>query len=240
MLILANVDGIAETHWLDTFTSVWWFFAALILPLIAMLAVKVTFAKYNKIHTMGGRTAAEIAREMLNDNGLHHVQIVRHPGTLSDHYDPRSQTVALSESVHDKNTIGAIAVAAHEVGHAVQHATGYTPIKIRHAIFPVVSFGSKIWIYLFLIGTFLEQMNLIWAAIALFGFGVVFQLVTLPLELDASRRAMKTLSAQGYLAGRELSGARKTLTAAAFTYIVALLASIIQLLRLLAIARRRR
>ena len=230
----------ADTHWIDMFASSWWFLVALILPLIATLAVKGTFAKYNKIRTLGGRTAAQIAREMLDDNGLGHIPIVRHPGNLSDHYDPRSQTVALSESVHDKDTIGAIAVAAHEVGHAIQHATGYAPIKIRHAIFPIVSFGSKLWIYLFLAGTFLEMMNLIWAAIALFAFGILFQLITLPLEIDASRRAMNTISKQGYLVGKEIPGARKTLTAAAFTYLVALLASIIQLLRLVAMSRRRR
>ncbi|MCL1881016.1 MAG: zinc metallopeptidase [Oscillospiraceae bacterium] len=212
---------------------------ALLLSLIASGMVKSTFNKHNKVRTVGGRTAAQIAREMLDANGLSHVEIVKHPGTLSDHYDPRSQTVALSQSVHDNATVGAIGVAAHEVGHAIQHATGYVPIKIRHAIFPVVSFGTRFW-YIFLIaGIFLEMMNLIYAAILLYAFGFVFQLITLPLEIDASARAMRTIVDKGYLVGNEVRGARKVLTAAAFTYLAAMIASLIQLIRLLMLTRRR-
>jgi hypothetical protein len=239
MLILSAVN---ETSWIDTVSDETWFWlsiGAFLLAIFAMLMVKATFNKYNKVRTQGGRTAAQIAREMLDDNGLYEVAVIKHPGSLTDHYDPRTNTVALSEAVHDKDTVGAIGVAAHEVGHAIQHATGYAPIKIRHAIFPVVSFGSRFWIYIFIAGLILQMTNLIWAAIVLFALGVVFQLVTLPLEVDASRRAMNTISAKGYLVGSELSGARKTLTAAAFTYLAALIASVIQLLRLLAIARRR-
>jgi len=212
--------------------------AAVLLSLIASLMVKVTFNKYNKTHTMSGRTAADIAREMLNDNGLHHVQVVLQRGTLTDHYDPRTQTVALSESVFGNSTVGAIGVAAHEVGHAIQHATNYTPIKVRHAIFPLVSFGTRFWYFVLLAGIFFEIMGLIWVAIGLYGFGVIFQLVTLPVEIDASARAMQTISAKGYLVGKEVDGARKVLWAAAFTYIAALIASLMQLLRLLARARR--
>jgi hypothetical protein len=241
MLFLANVNvnGTVEPHWLDMFLDSSWFLIALILPLIAMLVIKGTFSKYNKVKTQGGRTAAQIAREMLNDNGLNHVEVIQTRGNLTDHYDPRKQIVALSESVHSNSTIGAISVAAHEVGHAIQHATGYTPIKVRHAIFPVASFGSRIWIFLFIAGGLLEISGLIWAAIGLFAFGVLFQLVTLPLEIDASRRAINTITAKGYLVGNEIAGARKTLMAAAFTYLAALLASVIQLLRFLAMARRR-
>jgi hypothetical protein len=228
--------------WLDSVSNEMWFFltiAAILLALLAAGMVKMTFAKYNKVQSQNGRTAAQIAREMLDDNGLHHVEIQRVPGNLSDHYDPRAQVVALSESVHDKATVGAIGVAAHEVGHAIQHAVGYTPIKIRHAIFPVVSFGTRFWYILLIAGALLESMGLIWAAIGLYAFGVAFQLITLPLEVDASRRAMATISARGYLVGKEVGGARKVLTAAAFTYIAGLIMSLIQLLRLLAMMRRR-
>jgi len=231
--------AVDEAHWLDMFLDSWWFLIALILPLAAMLIIKATFARWNKVRTQGGRTAASIAREMLDANGLHDVEVIRHPGKLSDHYNPKTRTVALSDSVHDHDTVGAIAVAAHEVGHAIQHSTEYAPMKIRTAIYPLAAIGSKLWIWLFLAGGFLQIMNLIWVAIALFSFGVLFQLATLPLELDASRRAMNTLSSQGYLVEKEVGGARATLTAAAFTYIAALVASVIQLLRLLAMTRRR-
>jgi hypothetical protein len=219
-----------------------WFFlciGAILLSSVAAIMVKSTFSKYNRVQTRNGRTAASIAREMLDDNGLHHVAVVKHPGNLSDHYNPRTQTVALSESVHSQSTVGAIGVAAHEVGHAIQHATNYTPIKIRHAIFPLVSFSTRFWYLLLIAGMFLEMTGLIYAAILLYAFGVVFQLVTVPLEIDASRRAMSTMSAKGYLVGSELTGARKVLSAAAFTYIAALIASLMQLLRLLARTRRR-
>jgi len=231
--------------------DIWLFLCigAILLSVIASLMVKVTFNKYNKVTTKSGRTAASIAREMLDDNGLRHVAIVKHPGNLSDHYDPRNQTVALSQSVHDNCTVGAIGVAAHEVGHAIQHASGYVPIKVRHAIFPIVSFGTRFY-YLFLVaGLMVEVLSeslaglgrqLILIAILLYAFGVVFQLITVPLEIDASRRAMKTISTKGYLVGNEISGARKVLTAAAFTYIAALVASLMQLLRLLARSRGRR
>jgi len=222
--------------------DIWWVLCigAILLSLFASMMVKATFNKYNKVKTHEGRTAAQIAREMLDDNRLEHVKVVQHPGTLSDHYDPRTQTVALSQSVHDKATVGAIGVAAHEVGHAIQHATGYVPIKIRHAIFPVVSFGTRFWYILLLAGIFLEMMNLVWIAIGLYAFGVLFQLVTLPLEIDASSRAMQTLFNRRYLVGDELTGARKVLSAAAFTYLAALISSLMQLLRLLAMANRRR
>ncbi|MCL1788932.1 MAG: zinc metallopeptidase [Oscillospiraceae bacterium] len=220
--------------------NIWFFLCviAILLSLIASIAVKATFSKYNKKHTKGGRTAAEIAREMLDDNGLYHVQVTHQSGTLTDHYDPRTEVVALSDAVHDKATVGAIGVAAHEVGHAIQHATDYTPIKIRHAIFPVVNITSKYWYFVLLAGIFLEMHGLVMLAIILYAGGVLFQLVTLPVEIDASARAMRTLTVKGYLVGDELDGARKTLWAAAFTYIAALIMSLMQLLRLLARARR--
>ncbi|MCL2070946.1 MAG: zinc metallopeptidase [Oscillospiraceae bacterium] len=212
--------------------------AAVLLSLIASIMVKSTFGKYNKVRTKGGRTAAEIAREMLDDNGLHHVQVIKQPGTLTDHYNPRTEEVALSDAVYNKDTVGAIGVAAHEVGHAIQHAVNYTPVKIRHAIFPVVSITSRYWYIVLLAGVLMEMMQLVMLAIVLYAGGVLFQLVTLPVEIDASARALKTLTVKGYLVGNELNGARKTLWAAAFTYIAALIMSLMQLLRLLSRARR--
>jgi hypothetical protein len=233
-----------------------WFFlcvGAILLSFLASAMVKLTFNKYNQIQSRGGRTAASIAREMLDDNGLHNVAVVEHAGTLSDHYDPQSQTVALSQSVYNKSTIGAIGVAAHEVGHAIQHSSGYIPIKVRHAIFPVVNFGTRFWYIFLMAGLGLEwfaasqearaggitalSSNLILVAILLYACGVAFQLITIPLEIDASNRAMRTISQKGYLIGDEIRGARNVLMAAAFTYIVA---SLMQLLRLLARTRGRR
>ena len=210
----------------------WYFLAILILPLIAAGILKLTFAKYNGIPALCGKTAAQVARELLDSQGLYHVGVVETAGKLSDHYDPRSQMVALSESTHGKASIGAIAVAAHEVGHAFQHAEQYAPMNIRSALVPVVNIASKVWLYLLFIGIFLELMGLVWVAIALFASIFLFQLVTLPLELDASRRAMHVLQGHGYLASCELSGAKKTLTAAAMTYVIAMVISLIQLLRL--------
>jgi hypothetical protein len=238
-LLLSNANTPPEPHWLDMFLDSWWFLIALLLPIIAVLIIKGVFARWNRVNTQAGVSAAQVARELLDANGLHDVAIIKHPGNLSDHYNPKTRIVALSDSVHDKSTVGAIAVAAHEVGHAIQHATDYAPMKVRTAIYPLAAIGSRLWIWLFLAGGFLQMMGLIWLAIALFSFGVLFQLATLPLELDASRRAMSALSTQGYLVGKEVGGARQTLTAAAFTYIAALIASIIQLLRLIAMFRRR-
>jgi hypothetical protein len=241
LLIILNAaaEPAAEAHWLDMFLSSWWFFLVLLLPLFAMIKVKLTFAKWNRKQTEGGKTAVQIARELLDSNGLQHVEIVRNPGKLTDHYDPRSQTVALSEAVHDKSTVGAIAVAAHEVGHAIQHATDYTPLKARSTLVPVVNLCSRVWMFLIIASIFLEITGLLWFGVAVMSFSVLFHLVTLPVELDASRRAMAALSSQGYLVGKEVGGARSTLNAAAFTYLAALIASVIQLLRLLAMARRR-
>ncbi|MDR0222154.1 MAG: zinc metallopeptidase [Oscillospiraceae bacterium] len=212
--------------------------AAIIVSVFASVSVKATFGKYNGIRTRGGRSAAEIAREILDDNGLYHVKIVECPGDLSDHYDPRNQTVALSQTVHNNDTIGAVSVAAHEVGHAIQHARNYAPVKIRTAIFPLVSICSRFWYVVLLAGILLEMFQLVQAAIILFSVAVFFQFITLPVEFDASNRAMATIADKGYLNGDEIAGARKTLSAAAFTYIAALLVSLTQLLRLLASARR--
>jgi len=201
--------------------------------------VKVTFNKYNKFRTQGGRTAAEIAREALDENGLFQVAVTECAGELTDHYDPRTETVALSQAVYSKDSVGAISVALHEVGHAVQHAERYLPVKMRQAIFPVVNICSKGWGFVLIAGILLEWLQLIWIAIILFGAVVVFKFITLPVEFDASNRAIRMINDKGYLVGEEITWAKKTLTAAALTYLASLIVMVMQMLRLIMRTRRR-
>lgn len=207
---------------------------------ICQIKVKTTFSKYNQVRTVSGVTAAEVARQILDMNGLYHVQIMRVPGSLTDHFDPRQNIVALSDSTFNNPTVGAIGVAAHECGHAIQHATGYTPIKIRQAIYPAVNFCSGTWVWVLVIGSLLEMLSLIYVAIAFYMIVVIFQLVTLPVEFNASNRAIKTLGSNMMLTADELKGAKKTLSAAAMTYVASFLVSFLQLLRLLLSTRGRR
>jgi len=160
-------------------------------------------------------------------------------GSLTDHYDPRANVVRLSDSVYDSASVAAIGVAAHECGHAVQHATEYTPIKIRQAIIPITQFGSYAWYFVLVLGLILSLRPLVYAGIILFSLIVLFQFVTLPVEFNASSRALKTLDAYHILEQDELTSARKVLTAAAMTYVASLVSSILQLVRLLGLVRRR-
>lgn len=214
--------------------------AAFIFALFCSFNVKHTFAKYNKVSSRRSLPAYEVARQILDNNGLYDVSIVHVSGNLTDHYDPKTRVVALSDSVYSNTTLGAIGVAAHESGHAIQHNTNYLPIKIRSAIFPIANIGSFAYVWVFLIGLVMNNDLLVNIGIILFAFVVLFQLVTLPVEFNASGRAMKTLKTELILEDDELKGARKTLTAAAMTYVASLLVSITQLLRLLARANRRR
>ena len=213
-----------------------------IISLICQIRVKTTFSKYNQVRTVNGITADMVARQILDMNGLYNIQIVRVSGSLTDHYDPRSNTVALSDTTYGNATVGAIGVAAHECGHAVQHAKGYGPIRLRQALYPVVNFCSKAWIWILLIGFWLEWFLAVEVAIVFYCVVVFFQLVTLPVEFDASNRAINTLRDNMILTGEELSGAKKTLSAAAMTYVASFLTSVVQLLRLVfrAMGRRRR
>lgn len=214
--------------------------AAFIFSVICSIRVKTTFNKYSRTSSAMGITAAEAARRILDANGLSYIRIERISGNLTDHFDPRSNVIALSDSVCNSTSMAAIGVAAHECGHAVQHAKGYLPIKIRTAIVPIVNFGSMTYIYVFLAGILFNFGFLVNLGIFLFAFVVVFQLVTLPVEIDASTRAMRTLDSMGILTATELPAARKTLTAAAMTYVAGLAVSITQLLRLIASSRGRR
>lgn len=206
---------------------------------IASWNVNATFKRYQKIGNRRGITAAQVARQILDDNGLQFVAVERVSGSLTDHYDPRANVVRLSDSVYDSASVAAIGVAAHECGHAVQHATEYTPIKIRQAIIPITQFGSYAWYFVLVLGLILSLPPLVYAGIILFSLIVLFQFVTLPVEFNASSRALKTLDAYHILEQDELTSARKVLTAAAMTYVASLVSSILQLVRLLGLVGRR-
>lgn len=206
---------------------------AVILALVAQARVQSTFNKYHRVGARAGKTGAMVARELLNTAGLHDVHVEAVPGRLSDHYDPRARVVRLSPAVYQGNSIASLAVAAHETGHALQHATGYVPLNIRSSLFPVAAFGSQAAFPLVFIGLLFQANFLMDVGIWFFVAALAFQLVTLPVEFDASRRAMRLLDAGGYLVGQETRGARSVLTAAALTYVAAVAVAVSQLIRLL-------
>ncbi|MCL2772835.1 MAG: zinc metallopeptidase [Oscillospiraceae bacterium] len=213
---------------------------ALIFSIWAQSRVTGSFKKYSAQRTVNGITGAEAAREVLRRAGVSDVQIQRVSGNLTDNFDPRTNVIRLSEKVYDAASVAAVGVAAHEAGHAVQYAIGYSPMKVRSAIIPVTNIGSKLSIPLVLLGIIFSMPGLIDIGIILFGAVVVFQLVTLPVEFNASRRAIEVLSESGLLTGDELPSAKKVLSAAALTYVGALAVSLAQLIRLIAISRNRR
>ena len=209
---------------------------ALLLTGYAQLKINSTYNKYSQIPSKRGLTGADVARYILNMNGLHDIPIERVGGHLSDHYDPRTRVVRLSPDVYHGTSLAALGVAAHEVGHAVQHDTGYLPLYVRNTIIPVTQFGSYAAVPLFFIGLFMSSEALISFGIMLFAAIVFFQLVTLPVEFNASRRAIATLGSEGILDASELNGTKKVLSAAAMTYLAAALMAVMQLLRLVVIA----
>ncbi len=220
-----------------------WFYIALVLPfiilsMIANARVNSSFKKYSEVFSRRGLTAHQAALRVLEDNSVEDIGIERVQGHLTDHFDPRTNIIRLSENVHDSSSVAAIGVACHEAGHAVQHAKGYIPVKIRTAIVPITNIGSKLSIPLIFIGIALSYLGevysyLAYAGVALFSLCVIFQLITLPVEFNASRRAIHALSTNGMLSEDELNGAKKVLSAAAMTYVAALAVSVMQLLRLL-------
>lgn len=214
--------------------------AAFIFAAICSIRVKTTFAKYSRTTNRKGLQAHEVARAILDANGLYNVQVTHISGNLTDNYNPATNVVSLSDSVYGSTSLAAIGVAAHECGHAVQHARGYAPIKVRSAIFPAVRLGSSFYLISFVLGFILNMSFLVNLGIVLFSLVVIFQLVTLPVEFNASARAMEVLRSDDILAWDELPAAKKTLTAAAMTYVASLLVSFTQLLRLIASANRRR
>lgn len=194
--------------------------------------INSSYKKYSNVDSGTGLTGAQVARRMLDDNGLTHVQVNCVAGTLTDHYDPRTQTVSLSEGIYSSTSVSAAAVACHECGHAVQHAVGYAPMSVRSALVPLANFGSSAWLVLLLIGIFLNISGLVLLAVIVYGFAVLFQIVTLPVEFNASRRGLAYANNTLGVAG---NGAKTVLTAAALTYVAAALTSIMQLLYYLSI-----
>ncbi|MBR6967823.1 MAG: zinc metallopeptidase [Ruminococcus sp.] len=219
------------------------YLAVIIIPLIAQINVSSTFKKYSKIGNSRGLTADQVARQILDSNGLHYVEIEHIKGNLSDHFDPRTNVVRLSDSVYGQTSVAAIGVAAHECGHACQHAESYGPILLRSKLVPVTNICSHLWYIVLIIGCVLSAFTigtaLIYVSIAMFAAVVIFQTVTLPVEFDASNRALKTLANDGILEPSEVPHAGKVLKAAALTYVASLLASVLQLFRLLLSTRRR-
>jgi len=215
---------------------------AMILAAWAQFRVSSNFNKYSKVMSRRGRTGADIARELLRNNGIYDVEVEMGRGHLTDHYDPRSRKVVLSESVYDSPSIAAISVAAHEVGHAMQHNSGYVPLSLRSLIVPVASFGSRIAFPLLLFGIMMGEGGalLVDLGIIFFASAVFFQIITLPVEFNASRRAIAVLSDGMYLDEEEVRPARKVLNAAAMTYVAATFMALMQLLRMLALSGRRR
>ena len=211
------------------------YFAFLIPPLLLGIGVqwwlKKTFAEQARVAVSHGMNGAQVARTVLDANGLHEVPVHVSPGgPLSDHYDPRKRSVHLSHPVFDEVSISATAVAAHEVGHAIQHKEAYSFFRFRSALFPAVAFSSSVWIWLLVIGFLLNAAGLVLVAIVLYAVAVLFQIVTLPVEFDASRRAAVQLASLGLTTTQETDGVKKVLTAAALTYVAGALAALTQLL----------
>ena len=213
---------------------------AFLFSLYAQFKVKSTFGKYRRIPNSRGLTGADVARRILDQHGLNDVSVQRTRGELTDHYDPRTKIVNLSETVYSSTSVAAIGVAAHETGHAIQHQVGYAPLALRTNLVPVAGIGSSIGPYMAIFGIIFRWTPLIYAGIILFTLAVAFYLVTLPVEFNASRRAIHTLEDSGMLADEELRPAKKVLSAAAMTYVASAAVAIASLLRLVLLANGRR
>ena len=213
---------------------------AFVLSLIASFGVKRTFSKYSGVRNVRGMTGRDAAREILDRNGLRNISIEHVAGDLTDHFDPKANVIRLSDATYNSTSVAAIGVAAHEAGHAVQHAVGYTPIKVRNSIVPFVNIGSSLSMPLFFIGLLMGLEQLAFAGVLLFSAVLVFQLVTLPVEFNASSRALEILDSTGMLTVNEVKQAGKVLKAAAMTYVAAVASTALQLLRLLLILNNRR
>lgn len=205
----------------------------LIFSLICQAKVNSNFNKYSRVGCSSGMTGADAAYRLLQLNGINDVKIKRIPGNLTDHYDPRTKEICLSEKVFASSSIAAIGVACHEAGHACQHANGYVPLKLRNAIIPATRIGSWLGVPLCMVGMLINSAPLAYVGLVLYGFIALFQLATLPVEFNASRRALSTIQQYGFMSDIEYNGAKKVLTAAALTYVAALASSIATILRIL-------
>lgn len=207
------------------------------LPLISQLYITVTYKKTSNIEFRSDTTGYDVARNILDKNGLNNIPVVETNGTLTDHYDPTRKVIKLSKDIYHGNSVASASVAAHEVGHAIQDKEGYTFLKIRHAIFPVVSFLDRISYIVIFLGFLLEYMNLVYFGIFAVGAGVLFQIITLPVEINASKRAIKELKSLNLTTDRTENLSKNMLTAAALTYVASTLAEILQLIRLIGIIK---
>lgn len=207
------------------------------LPLISQLYITVTYKKTSNIKFRSDTTGYDVARNILDKNGLNNILVVETNGTLTDHYDPTRKVIKLSKDIYHGNSVASASVAAHEVGHAIQDKEGYTFLKIRHAIFPVVSFLDRISYIVIFLGFLLEYMNLVYFGIFAVGAGVLFQIITLPVEINASKRAIKELKSLNLTTDRTENLSKNMLTAAALTYVASTLAEILQLIRLIGIIK---
>ena len=208
--------------------------------MIASAKMNSTFNKYSRVRSHSGMTGREAAETILRRAGIYDVRVERISGNLTDHYDPSKKVVNLSDSVYGSTSVSAVGVAAHECGHVIQHARGYVPITIRTALVPIVNFASRLSMPLILIGLILGYVGLAKIGVVLFCGVLIFQLVTLPVEFDASARAMRVLDSLGILYGEEIKGARKVLTAAALTYVAAVVSTALQVFRLVLLINNRR
>jgi hypothetical protein len=225
--------GMPPSYWILTFV--------LLIPgLLAAARVKSAFARFSRVGTRAGLSGAEAAALLVQRAAIPGVRVERHAGFLTDHYDPRTKTLRLSPEVYEGRSISAVAVAAHEAGHALQDAKGYAPLRLRSALVPATNVANHLWMLPFVLGLFTGATGLLYAGVALFGATVLFQLVTLPTEFDASRRAKEQLAALGVVApGEEAAGVSRVLGAAAMTYVAAALTAVVHLLYLLSLASRR-
>lgn len=212
---------------------------AIVLAMYAQSKVSSTFNKYLRIRSSYGYTGYEVARRLLDYHGLNDVPIELIPGRLSDHYDPRTRVLRLSRDVYESNSIASVGVAAHECGHAVQHQEGYAPLVVRNAIAPIASFGSQTAWFFVIAGIVISSLNLINIGILLFAAAVAFQIITLPVEFNASSRAIALLESNGLVSERDIRPAREVLRAAALTYVAAALSAVLNLVRLFLIRGRR-
>lgn len=210
----------------------------LILGLWAQSRVNSTYQKYSRVATRLGQPASAMVADLLRRNGNYAVSVGRVSGNLTDHYDPRTEKLNLSDGVYGSASVAALGIAAHEAGHAMQKKEGYAPLKLRTAVVPMVNIGSSLSTPLFMLGLIFSWQPLVYAGIALFSLSTIFALITLPVEFDASRRAVDMLTSAGYVTGEEERGVRKVLGAAALTYVAAAVTSLLSLLRLLLLARR--
>ena len=218
-------------------TQIFLLLAGFVITMWAQMKVKSTFARYSQIRSRKGMTGAQVAKQIMYDNDIHDVQLEETKGLLSDHYDPVHKKLRLSGEIYHSTSVAAIGVAAHEVGHAIQHKRAYAPLNIRHGLFPIANIGSNLAMPLFIFGLFFQRGMgfLMYIGIFLFLGAVIFQLVTLPVEFNASSRALVQLETGGYLARDEIKSVRKVLSAAALTYVAAAAVAVMHLVRLLLI-----